>query len=62
MGFAAAAAILVCAAAPANATEEDGPYADVTAADVAPQAPNDAGFTSLFSSWKKMDSVTQSAV
>jgi murein DD-endopeptidase MepM/ murein hydrolase activator NlpD len=62
MGFAAAAAILACAAAPANATEEDGPYADVTAADVAPQAPNDAGFTSLFSSWKKMDSVTQSAV
>lgn len=64
--LAAVAALLCCAAAPAQATEEDGPYADVTEADLAtaqaPVAQNDAGFTSLFSSWKKMDNVVQSSV
>ncbi|AUW60464.1 hypothetical protein C1T17_19520 [Sphingobium sp. SCG-1] len=55
---------MACAAAPASAAEEDGPYADVTAADLAPaaKATNDAGFSSLFSSWKKMDNVAQSSV
>lgn len=64
--LAVVAALLCCAAAPAQASEEDGPYADVTEADLAaaqaPVAQNDAGFTSLFSSWKKMDNVAQSSV
>jgi len=60
----AAAALLACAVAPASATEEDGPYADVTPADLAPavQASSDAGFSSLFSSWKRMDNVAQTSV
>jgi murein DD-endopeptidase MepM/ murein hydrolase activator NlpD len=61
---AAVAALLACAAAPVSAAEEDGPYGDVTAADIAPavQAPSDAGFSSLFSSWKRMDNVAQTSV
>ncbi|MGK2912377.1 MAG: M23 family metallopeptidase [Sphingobium sp.] len=58
----AAAALLACAAAPATAAEEDGPYGEVTAADIAAQGHNDASFSSLFSSWKKMDNVIQSGV
>lgn len=62
--FIAVTALVACAAAPASAAEEDGPYADVTSADIAPaaHATNDAGFSSLFSSWKKMDNVAQSSV
>lgn len=58
----AVAAMLACAAAPASAAEEDGPYGEVTAADLTAQGHNDAGFSSLFSSWKKMDNVAQTSV
>jgi len=54
---------LLCAAAPANAADdEDGPYSEITEADVSALGQGDASFSSLFSSWKRLDGPAQSAV
>ncbi|WP_419722898.1 M23 family metallopeptidase [Sphingobium aquiterrae] len=59
----AATFVTLCAAAPANAANtDDGPYADITEADMNAMGASDAGFQTLFSSWKKMDDVTRAAV
>jgi murein DD-endopeptidase MepM/ murein hydrolase activator NlpD len=51
------------AAAPARAADEDdGPYADISEADASALGHGDTGFQNIFSSWKKMDNVVQSAV
>jgi murein DD-endopeptidase MepM/ murein hydrolase activator NlpD len=61
----AATVATLCAAAPAMAAgsdDDDGPYADVTEADMNAMGEADAGFQNLFASWKRMDNVTRSAV
>jgi murein DD-endopeptidase MepM/ murein hydrolase activator NlpD len=61
--FAIAAFGALCAAAPARAAaEEDGPYADISEADANALGQGDAGFSSIFSDLKRMDSGIQSAV
>jgi murein DD-endopeptidase MepM/ murein hydrolase activator NlpD len=53
----------LCAAVPASAaSEDDGPYADISEADMNAMGASDAGFQNLFSTWKKMDDVTRTAV
>lgn len=58
----AVTAITLTAAAPAYAGEEDGPYSDIVETSQTSMGQADNQFRSLFSSWKKMDNVTQSAV
>ncbi|MEJ7926955.1 M23 family metallopeptidase [Sphingobium sp. AN641] len=59
--FAAAGAIsLLCAAAPAHATDDDDPYGDVTEASASTLGQADAGFANLFSSLRRLDGVTRS--
>jgi murein DD-endopeptidase MepM/ murein hydrolase activator NlpD len=55
---------LMCAAAPASAAdEEDGPYADIGSAEATAATTHaDAGFSSIFASWKRMDGTTSTAV
>ena len=62
--LAVAAFGVLCAAAPARAAadEEDGPYADISEADANALGKGDAGFQSIFSSLKSMDSGMQTAV
>lgn len=55
---------LLCAAAPASAAEEeDGPYSDISSAEAATAtATADAGFASIFTSWKRLDGIASAAV
>ncbi|PZU60237.1 MAG: hypothetical protein DI547_04245 [Sphingobium sp.] len=54
----------LCAAAPARAAadEEDGPYGDIAEASASTMGKGDAGFSSLFADWKRMDNGVKSAV
>ena len=61
---ASAAFALLCAAAPVQAAvdNDDDPYGDIPEVSSAAMGQADAGFQDIFSSWKRMDNVTQSAV
>jgi murein DD-endopeptidase MepM/ murein hydrolase activator NlpD len=52
---------LMCAAAPAQASDDDDPYGDVSDANGSALGKGDAGFSNLFSSLQRMDGAVKSA-
>lgn len=61
--FALVAFGALCAAAPAQASDDDDdPYADISDTSAGTLGQADAGFQDIFSSWKRMDNVTRSAI
>ncbi len=52
---------VLCAAAPAHATDDDDPYGDVSEASASALGQGDAGFSNLFASLQRLDGAAKSA-